>query len=115
MSKLCNKYYQYLRMEDLKLPGFIKHQKNTMNLYKKLIPWKYMKNSPIRGWGGLSKMSQKVQNVHNWLSQLGQDLFDFSDLTWAHQLSHPSTHRGVSVQIINLQTKLNYIDYFKLY
>ena len=27
------------------------------------------------------------------LSQLGQDLFDFSDLTWAHPLTHPTTHR----------------------
>ena len=35
----------------------------------------YLKNSPIRGWGDLSKMS-KIE-----LSQLGQDLFDFSDLT----------------------------------
>ena len=25
------------------------------------------KNSPIRGWGGLSKMSKNVQNVHNWI------------------------------------------------
>ena len=27
------------------------------------------------------------------LSQLGQDLFYFSDLTWAHPLTHPGTHR----------------------
>ena len=27
------------------------------------------------------------------LSQLGQDLFDFSNLTWAYPLTHPSTHR----------------------
>ena len=27
------------------------------------------------------------------LSQLGQNLFDFSDLTWAYPLKHPSTHR----------------------
>ena len=42
------------------------------------------------------------------LSQLGQDLFDFSDLTSGHPLTHPSTHRY-------LQTKSNYIDKFKLY
>ena len=31
------------------------------------------------------------------LSRLGQDLFDFTDLTWAHPLTHPSSHRwGVS-------------------
>ena len=24
-----------------------------------------LKNSPIRGWGGLSKMSKKIKNVHN--------------------------------------------------
>ena len=27
------------------------------------------------------------------LSQLGQDLFDVSDLTRAHQLTHSATHR----------------------
>ena len=54
--------------------------------------YKYVhKNSPIRGWGGLSKMSKKMSKIE--LSQLGQDLFDFSDLTWAHPLTHPSTHR----------------------
>ena len=31
------------------------------------------------------------------LFQLGQDLFDFSDLTWVHPLTHPSTGRGVSI------------------
>ena len=36
------------------------------------------------------------------LSRLGQDLFDFSDLTWGHPLTHLSTHRY-------LQTKSNYI------
>ena len=35
------------------------------------------------------------------LSWLGQDLFDFSDLTWAHPLTHPWV--GVSTQIINLK------------
>ena len=29
--------------------------------------WTNWENSPIRGWGGLSKMSKKVQNVHNWI------------------------------------------------
>ena len=50
-----------------------------------------VKNSPIRGWGGLSKMSNKMSKIE--LSQLGQDLFDFSGLTWACPLTHPSTHR----------------------
>ena len=45
-----------------------------------------MKNSPIRGCGGLSKMS-KMSIIE--LSRLGQDLFDFSDLTWTHPLTHP--------------------------
>ena len=49
------------------------------------------KNSPIRGWGGLSKMSNKMSKIE--LSQLGQDLFDFSGLTWAYPLTHPCTHR----------------------
>ena len=37
-----------------------------------------------------------------------------SHLTWPHPLTHPSTHThpwvGVSLQIINLQTELNYLD-----
>ena len=50
-------------------------------------------NSPIRGWGGLSKMSKKKSKMSIIeFSQLVQDLFDFSDLTWAHPLTHPSTH-----------------------
>ena len=53
-----------------------------------------LKNIPIRGWGGLSKMSNKMSKMSIIeLSQLGQDLFDFSDLTWAHPLTKPSTHR----------------------
>ena len=64
------------------------------------------KNSPIRGWGGLSKMSKKMSIIE--LSRIGQDLFDFSDLTWGHPLTHSSTHRY-------LQTKSNYINNFKLY
>ena len=50
-----------------------------------------VKNSPIKGWGGLSKNVQKMSIIE--ISQSGQDLFDFSDLTWAHPLTHPSTHR----------------------
>ena len=69
----------------------------------------YQKNSPIRGWGGLSKMSKKMSKMSIIeLSRLSQDLFDFSDLTWGHPLTQPSTHRY-------LQTKSNYIDKFKLY
>ena len=65
-----------------------------------LILHEVSKNSPIRGWGGLSKMSKKMSIIE--LSQIGQDLFDFSDLTWGHPLTHSSTHRY-------LQTKSNYI------
>ena len=65
-----------------------------------------IKNSPIKGWGGLSKMSKKMSIIE--LSRIGQDLFDFSDLTWGHPLTHSSTHRY-------LQTKSNYINKFKLY
>ena len=44
------------------------------------VIWK--KNSPIRGRGGLSKMSKKMSKMSIIeLSQLGQDLFDFNDLT----------------------------------
>ena len=46
------------------------------------------------------------------LSQLGQDLFDFSDLTSGHPLTHPLTHPSTHRY---LQTKSNYIDKFKLY
>ena len=54
----------------------------------------------------LSKMSTKMSIIE--LSRIGQDLFDFSDLTWGHPLTHSSTHRY-------LQTKSNYINKFKLY
>ena len=66
-----------------------------MMMVKKLYKENYLhKNSPIRGWGGLSKMSNKMSKMSIIeLSQLGQDLFDFSGLTWAHPLTHPSTHR----------------------
>ena len=49
-----------------------------------------IKNSPIRGWGGLCPNMPKMSIIK--LSQFGQDLFDFSDLTWAHPLTHQSTH-----------------------
>ena len=42
------------------------------------------KNSPIKGWGGLSlsKMSNKMSKMSIIeLSRLGQDLFHFSGLT----------------------------------
>ena len=51
-------------------------------------------------------MSKKMSIIK--LSRIGQDLFDFSDLTWGHPLTHSSTHRY-------LQTKSNYINKFKLY
>ena len=51
-----------------------------------------VKNSPIRGWGGLSKSPKKSKMSIIELSQLGQDLFDLSDLTSANPLPHPSTH-----------------------
>ena len=37
------------------------------------------KNSPIKGLGGLSKISKKMSIIE--LSRIGQNLFDFSDLT----------------------------------
>ena len=54
------------------------------------------------------------------LSQLGQDLFNCSsfDLTPPFDpLTHPHTHPwvGVSLQNINHQTELNYLDYVKIY
>ena len=73
--KICNKGFQYRS-------GLKRHHD------------KDHKNSPIKGWGGLSKMSNKMSKMSTIeLSRLGQDLFDFSGLTWAHPLTHPSTHR----------------------
>ena len=51
-------------------------------------------------------MSKKMSIIE--LSRIGQDLFDFSDLTSGRPLTHSSTHRY-------LQTKSNYINKFKLY
>ena len=76
-------------------------QKNNNQCSTKLCVYTFLqiigiiKNSPIRGWGRLSKMSNKMSNKMSKieLSQLGQDLFDFSGLTWAYPLTHPSTHR----------------------
>ena len=41
------------------------------------------KNSPIKGWGGLSKMSKKMSIIE--LSWIGQDLFDL--VIW-HEATH---------------------------
>ena len=71
-------------------------QKNRVleNIFLHLHTGFGLKNSPIKGWGGLSKMSNKMSKMSIIeLSRLGQDLFDFSGLTWAHPLTHPSTHR----------------------
>ena len=49
---------------------------------------KVLKNSPIRGWRDLSKNVQKMSKMSIIeLSWSGQDLFDFSDFTWAHPLT----------------------------
>ena len=49
------------------------------------------------------------------LSRLGQDLFDFSGFDMSPPINPPiHPGRGVSTNI-NLQTKSNYIDKFKLY
>ena len=60
-----------------------------------------------RGVSTSHKSSNRIE-----LFQLGQDLFNFNDLTKPHQSTHPSTqpYVGVSPQIINLQTELNYPD-----
>ena len=58
---------------------------------------KIKKNSPIRGWGGLSKMSKKSPKCPIIeIISIRSYLFDFSDLKC-------------------LQTKLNYINKLKLY
>ena len=74
---------------------------------------KKSKNSPIRGlkWFKLNVQRMSKMSVIE-LSQLGQDLFDFSDLTSGHPLTHPLTHPSTHRY---LQTKSNYIDKFKLY
>ena len=63
---------------------FIHHPSNVKNysICHKLEtnqPKQKQKNSPIKGRGGLSKMSKKMSIIE--LSQIGQHLFDFSDLT----------------------------------
>ena len=40
MSKMCDKYNQYLRMEDLKLPVFLNTEEKYNELVRKLIRWK---------------------------------------------------------------------------
>ena len=64
--------------------------------------------------GGVSTNHKSSNRIE--LSQLDQDLI-FSNMTWPHPLTHcpsnnPYLHPwvGVSVQIINLQTELNYLD-----
>ena len=48
-----------------------------------------VKNSPIRGWGGLSKMSK---NVHNWIISTRSGFIWFYHLNWPHPLTHPLIH-----------------------
>ena len=74
---------------------FILKWKKKTSLHFEIISFiNIYKNSPIKGWGGLSKMSNKMSKMSIIeLSRLGQDLFDFSGLTWAHPLTYPSTHR----------------------
>ena len=75
-------------------------------------------NSPIKGWGGLSKNVQKMSKASIIeLSQLGQDWFNFKWFNITHTSTLPSiqppTHPpmgGVSLQIINLQRELNCPD-----
>ena len=53
--------------------------------------WTNQENSPIRGWGGLSKMSKKVQNVHNWIISIRSKFIWFQ---WFHMSPpiNPSIH-----------------------
>ena len=68
------------------------------------------KNSLIRGWGDLSKMSKQMSKMSIIeLSQLGQDLFDISDLTWAHPLTLLSTHRYLQTKSNNISISSNFI------
>ena len=56
------------------------HVKLYENINKTQSP--ALENSPIRGQGGLSKMSNKIPKMSIIeLFLLGQDLFDFSGLT----------------------------------
>ena len=63
--------------------------------------------------GGVSTNHKSSNRIE--LSQLGQDLLNFLsfDLTPpTHPTTHLHTHPwvGVSLQIINVQTELNYLD-----
>ena len=90
-------FHNIIKKTGLWITGFYHYEGNEFITFN-LIFIALWKNSPIRGWGGLSKLSNKMSKMSIIeLSQLGQDLFDFSDLTWAHPLNHPSTlGRGVS-------------------
>ena len=89
------------------------------------------KNSPVRGWGGLSKMSKKMSKMsnksyifkQNWIISI-RSRFIWYLVIWPNPTHwptetpiHPPTHPwvGVSLQIINLQTELNYLDQVKTY
>ena len=72
--------------------------------------------------GGVSTNDKSSNRIE--LSRLGQDLFNCSsfDLTppidpLTHSLTHPTTHPWVrvSLEIINLQTELNYFNKVKIY
>ena len=62
--------------------SFLNHQSAGNSDHLVHLHYFKIKNSPIKGWGGLSK---NVQNMSKMsiieISQLGQDLFYFSDLT----------------------------------
>ena len=46
--------------------------------------------------GGVSTNHKSSNRIK--LSQLGQDLFNFNDLTWSHPLTHPSAHPHQTIQ-----------------
>ena len=79
---------------------------------------------PTHPWVGVSLQIINLQTGLNYLDSV--NIFQiFSDLTWPHQSTHPTTHPptklhthpwvGNSSQISNLQTELKYLDKLKCY
>ena len=78
---------------------------------------KTKKNNPVKGWGGLSKMSKNVKmSIHttthtsiifkeNWIIFIRLQFIWLFTYPWVEE----------SPQISNLQTDLNYLNWFKTY
>ena len=72
------------------------------------------------GWCGHRDISTDHKSTNRIeLSQLGQDLFDCYSFNMTHTSTqshiHPPICVGVSQQMINFQTELNYLNWVKFF